>query len=136
MSPIHHDDYLSQVCRNTRHPLVSIDYGKSPEHPYPWALEECFDAYRSVVESGGACIGMNMNLNSTSPTKHGLKKELKIVVMGDSAGGNLAAGLVMKIIEWRDQKKSTGGLELCLPVSVVLAYPCLSFELACWMVGD
>lgn len=117
MSPIHHDDYLSQLSRVCKCPLLSINYGKSPEYAYPWALEECFDAYRTVIESKGAAIGMNLEG----------KRGLQVIVMGDSAGANLATGLIMKIIEWHHSPV------LNLPVSLILIYPCLSFEMACWM---
>lgn len=111
MSPIHHDDNLSQWARSTGSPIISIDYGKAPEYPYPYALEEIFDAYRSILDTNGRCIG----IESEEP--------LKIVVMGDSAGGNLATGLVMKIIDFGCR----------LPSSLILVYPCLSFDIACWM---
>lgn len=104
---------------------MSIDYGKSPEYPYPWALEECFDAYTSINDTHGSVVGLSG------------KKRLKITVIGDSAytiymikcssntksGGNLAVGVVMKAIE----------SESDIPCGLLLIYPCLSFDLNCWM---
>lgn len=40
--------------------------------PYPWAIEEGFDAYRTLMESKGRCIGIKSN-------------KLGIVLTGDSA---------------------------------------------------
>lgn len=81
MSPENHgifnlilDDYLSAWARKTNVPVIAINYGKAPQHPYPYALEEVYDAYRSIVESNGECIG----IKSTRP--------LKIIIGGDSAG--------------------------------------------------
>ena len=85
MSPTNHDDYLSAWSRNIGVPVVSINYGKAPEYPYPWAIEECFDAYRSVVESNGACIGLE-GWFTTDENGNKLKKDpIKIVLIGDSA---------------------------------------------------
>ncbi|KAJ3350641.1 hypothetical protein HDU91_006220 [Kappamyces sp. JEL0680] len=130
MPPICHDDYTSQYARATRKPLVSINYGKAPEYPYPWALEELFDAFRSIVETNGECIGMRGWYGKDANARNVKRKPISITVMGDSAGGNLATGLVMKIIEWQHHP------QIRVPVSLVLVYPCLSFEMACWMSED
>jgi acetyl esterase/lipase len=77
MSPECHDDYVSAWCRNTRKPILSINYGKSPENPYPYALEEVYDAYRAVVLSNGKVLGMS---GWTFPNGLMEKKPIKIVV--------------------------------------------------------
>jgi acetyl esterase/lipase len=85
MTPKHHDDYLSQWARNLNVPVVSLNYGKAPEKPFPWAIEECFDAYRSIVESNGKCIGLE---GKYSIDQKGVKTEkdpIKVVLVGDSA---------------------------------------------------
>jgi len=40
--------------------------------PYPWAIEEGFDAYRTIQETKGRCIGMKSG-------------RLGVVLTGDSA---------------------------------------------------
>lgn len=75
MPPPCHEDALASWAFETKLPIVSIDYGKSPEYPYPWAVEECFDVYKSIVETNGKCVGL------TVPEG----KRLKIVLIGDSA---------------------------------------------------
>jgi acetyl esterase/lipase len=74
MSPPCHTDYLSHwAAQNPGVPIVSIDYGKAPEFPYPWGMEECYDAYRSIVGTNGACIGLSG------------ENDLRIAIVGDSA---------------------------------------------------
>jgi len=85
MNPLHHDDYTGQWSKRLSIPIVSIDYGKAPEHPYPWAVEECFDAYRSIVESNGAVIGIHSQNAAMGSNEHQPHRKLKIVFVGDSA---------------------------------------------------
>lgn len=53
----------------------SVDYRLAPDHPYPAALDDCLAAYRHVL---------------------GLHKPADLVVAGSSAGGNLAAALMLR----------------------------------------
>jgi len=54
-----------------------LDYRLAPEHPYPAALEDALKAYKQILAAG------------ISPQD--------IVVGGESAGGNLAAALLLKV---------------------------------------
>ena len=65
--------------------MLSIDYGKAPEYPYPYAIEECFDAYRNIVETNGACIGLEGWHTIDSNGNKQKKDPIKIVLVGDSA---------------------------------------------------
>jgi hypothetical protein len=51
--------------------LVMLDFRLIPD-PYPWAIEEGFDAYRTIQETKGRCIGMKTG-------------RLGVVLTGDSA---------------------------------------------------
>ncbi len=53
--------------------LVSVDYRLAPEHVWPAAHEDCFAVLSSLLGSGR-----------------------RVVLIGDSAGGNLAAGLALR----------------------------------------
>lgn len=55
--------------------VYTIDYRLAPQHPYPAALDDCVAAYREV-------------LNHADPKD--------IVIAGTSAGGNLAAALLLR----------------------------------------
>lgn len=70
----------------------AVDYRMPPDHPYPAALDDCLDAYRAL-------------LAQRSPGE--------IIVSGGSAGGNLAAALVLRA---RDEG-------LPLPAGVILNTP-------------
>ncbi|KAJ3110320.1 hypothetical protein HDU96_006726 [Phlyctochytrium bullatum] len=127
MPPKCHEDYLSVWARQMRVPIVSIDYGKAPEFPYPYALEECFDAYRAIVESNGAVLGLEgWYVTDKSGRMQARKDPIKVVLIGDSAGGNFVAGVTMKCLEATFTRVPP-------PAGIVLAYPCLDFDMGCWM---
>ena len=71
------------MTEDTRAIVISIDYSLSPEVKHPVALEECFDTLEWVLNHGKALLCANTS---------------KIAVVGDSAGGNLAAALCCKCI--------------------------------------
>lgn len=51
MTPEHHEERLRMWAASSGRPVLSIDYGKAPEYPYPFAIDEAFDTYRVLVES-------------------------------------------------------------------------------------
>jgi acetyl esterase/lipase len=87
MPPRCHDDYASVWARQLKGvPVLSLNYGKAPEFPYPYALEEIYDAYRSIVESNGEAIGMEGWYTTDSETGEKVrKKPIQITFSGDSA---------------------------------------------------
>ena len=126
MSPRTNEDRLLCWAAKTRIPVVSLDYRKAPEYPYPYALNECYDAYSSIVLSKGRCIGLNGNV-----TPH-------VILVGDSAGGNLAAATTLMIIESGNTpaKRMRGQRKLPVPTGLILVYPAMDMNIGNWMSDE
>lgn len=79
--------------------VVSVDYRLAPRHPFPAALDDCFEAW---------------NVMQSSADEWGLDRD-RIAIAGQSAGGGLAAAVVQRIFD-------AGGVQ---PAAQVLMYPML-----------
>lgn len=99
-SPHTHRALLAKLCGRARARGFYLSYRLAPEHPYPAALDDCLDAYRFLLSSG------------VDPHR--------LVIAGDSAGGNLTIGTAMRI---RD-------LGLSLPAALVVLSPVLDATLS------
>lgn len=99
-------DSYTNVCRNmakqTRHIVLSVDYRLAPENPFPSGLEDCYYVAKEVFKSPEL-------LNS---------KEEDITLIGDSAGGNLAAAVSMMA---RDR-------DSFYPKKQILIYPATNYD--------
>jgi acetyl esterase/lipase len=126
MDPRAHDDKLMAWGARTGLPVLALDYKKAPEHPYPYALNECYDTYHTLVATKGQCIGLS---GETMP---------KIVVSGDSAGGNLAVGLILMILQSGSNatRRWQGEASLPVPDGAVLIYPALDMNIGNWMSDE
>ncbi|XP_005093044.1 hormone-sensitive lipase [Aplysia californica] len=93
-----HEVYLRHWAVSLGTPILSIDYSLAPELPFPRALEDCFYAYAWAVRE---CL----QLGSTGE---------KIILVGDSAGGNLAISTAMRAASFGIRR----------PDGIVAAYPC------------
>lgn len=133
MDPRHHEERLRQTAKELQRPVLAVDYCKAPEYPFPYAVEECYDLYRTLFETGGNVIGMSG------------RTTFRVILAGDSAGGNLACGVVLKILEYPQPHirsayaaKAAGGPggvppALPRPIAVILNYPALNFAFTSWM---
>ncbi|KAI0205536.1 alpha/beta-hydrolase [Astrocystis sublimbata] len=126
MDPRCNDDKLLAWAGKTGLPVLALDYQKAPESPYPYALNECFDVYTTIIKTRGRCLGMSG------------RETPKIVVTGDSAGGNLAAAMVLMILETATSKRRPGLVqeELPPPASLILFYPVLDMNIGNWMSDE
>jgi acetyl esterase len=91
-----HDTVCRQIAEATKARVISLQYRLSPETPYPGPLDDCYHGY---------LYALTMRANGGGG----------VMLVGDSAGGNLVAGLAHRL---RDE----GGVK---PLSMVLIYPAL-----------
>jgi acetyl esterase len=75
-----HDGMCRNLCAGTGSVVVSVDYRLAPEHKFPAAPDDCLAATRWAVMNAGA-IGADPG---------------RVIVAGDSAGGNLAAVVALR----------------------------------------
>lgn len=90
-----HDDVCAELCLATGCPVTSVDYRLAPEHTFPADFEDAVGAFNALSDVG-----------------------VPLIVVGDSAGGNLAAAVSHFM---REQPKQ--------PVGQVLIYPGLAGRL-------
>jgi acetyl esterase len=98
-----YDASLSRLANQSNSTIVSVNYQKAPEHPFPTPFDDCYATLLWVI-SNAASLSVNIE---------------NLGVAGDSAGGNLAAAVALKA---RDHQ---------IPLSFqILIYPCndLNFE--------
>ncbi|GAA3313346.1 alpha/beta hydrolase [Arthrobacter ramosus] len=100
-----HDGLCRRLAALTGLPVVAVDYRLAPEHPYPAAIEDSRAALRWLFSAREV---------------HGLEVT-NAVLVGDSAGGQLAAVLAIENAENLDP----------LPVSAqVLIYPMVDLTMS------
>ncbi|CAK56639.1 unnamed protein product (macronuclear) [Paramecium tetraurelia] len=104
MSSRSHQTYTRKWAKNLQVPIFSIDYRKAPESPYPYGLDDCWQAYMFIMNY----IDKYFNI-----------KPKKVVLVGDSAGGNLVAALTIYIIK--------AGARI--PDGILMAYPALCLDI-------
>ncbi|MFT0474617.1 alpha/beta hydrolase [Pseudomonas antarctica] len=92
-----HDFICFELANALQVLVIAIDYRLAPEHPFPAAYEDCRAVWQAIQAGQGP---------------HTINRQ-RLVVMGDSAGGNLAAALCLGL---RDDG-------LPLPQAQVLIYP-------------
>ncbi|KAJ4417124.1 hypothetical protein N0V85_001982 [Neurospora sp. IMI 360204] len=126
MDPRCNDDKLFSWAAKTGLPILSLDYKKAPEFPYPYALNECYDVYSTIIKTKGRCIGLSG------------REVPKIVVTGDSAGGTLATSMTLMIVESGSSpvRRFQGEVDLKVPDSLILFYPALDMNIGSWMSDE
>jgi len=86
-----HDDVCAEICAHTGLLLTAVDYRLAPEHRYPAAFDDAFASYHHVLA----------------------RNQLPVILMGDSAGANLAVSVAHRI---RGQAAQAIGQLLIYPV--------------------
>jgi acetyl esterase len=92
-----HDGICRALCNASGCALVAVDYRLAPEHPFPAAVEDAYAATCWLAENARS-LGCDPR---------------RLAVVGDSAGGNIAAVVAM-------MARDRGGPELALQA---LVYP-------------
>lgn len=88
-----HHVMCQNLAKATQSTVISIEYSLSPEHPYPTALNEVEAVYQWAIRT----------------------QSLPISLCGDSAGGNLMAGLIVRLNQHNQP----------LPQECIFIYPAL-----------
>lgn len=76
-----HDNLARYLSSQAKAIVVSVEYLNAPEGKFPLSLEQCYDALTWIFEHGS---------EFSANTK-------KIAVVGDSAGGNMAAAICLMV---------------------------------------
>jgi len=91
-----HDDVCAELCERTGYEVVSVDYRLAPEHLHPASSDDAYAAFEWAAKTYAQ----------------------PIVLSGDSAGGNLAAGVAQRA---RGHARA--------PIGQVLIYPGLGGDI-------
>jgi acetyl esterase len=89
-----HDALCRKLSKELDCTVIAIEYRLAPENPYPAGLNDVEDLYQHLLKN-----------NSHE----------RLILAGDSAGGNLSAALLVRLIESKKQ----------LPKQLILIYPAL-----------
>ncbi len=71
---------LSKLSNTLEAIVVDVDYRLAPEHPYPAGMEDCYDGLKWIWDHG-----KSLQIDTS-----------RIGLMGESAGGGLAASIAIK----------------------------------------
>ena len=94
-----HSAWASDICVDANVTVILVDYRLAPEHPYPAAFDDCVASVDWIIEH---CETLFIDRN-------------RIVLYGDSAGGNLCAAISL-------HESVTNRNRIC---GQVLVYPAL-----------
>ena len=75
-----YDASLARLANQSGATIISVNYQKAPEHPFPIPFDDCYATLLWVIANASA-----LNIDPR-----------KIGVAGDSAGANLASGVAIK----------------------------------------
>ncbi|KAE8387750.1 Alpha/Beta hydrolase protein [Aspergillus alliaceus] len=88
MDPCTHRDPVAQLSKKTGAPVLSVRYRLAPQHPFPSALVDALVAYLTLIAPPPGSF-------------HAPVPASKIILSGDSAGGNLCLVLLQTILTLR-----------------------------------
>jgi hormone-sensitive lipase len=83
MSSASHRNYLYRWAKSLNMIIFSIDYRLAPQDPFPAAIDDIWQAYNWIINYSESLLGIPLD---------------KIVLAGDSAGGNFVMSLALRTI--------------------------------------
>lgn len=89
-----YDGVVRQIAALTGLRCLSVDYGLSPEHPFPMPLEDCVAAVRWAAKEGRE-LGIDAD---------------RLTILGDSAGANLALATCLALRDGGESLLRSAGL--------------------------
>ncbi|CAD8068713.1 unnamed protein product [Paramecium primaurelia] len=104
MSSSSHQNYTREWANQLGIPIFSVDYSLAPKYRYPQAVDDCWQAYHWILNH----LQYHFNI-----------KPKKIILAGDSAGGNLCCALTGLAIKF--------GIKV--PDGLLLSYPVLDLKM-------
>ena len=102
-----HQNYIRKWALQSCTPILCVDYRLAPEFPFPCALDDVWQTYMWVVNHAEQFLGI---------------RPRKIILAGDSAGGNLVMGCALRALE----------LGVRPPDGLLLAYPAINISPAAY----
>ena len=104
LSPLSHENYIRKIVNKTGIATLSVDYRLSPEYSFPFALDDIYQIYIWLIENGETDLNLRIK---------------NIILLGDSAGGNLILSLVSILL--------IRGIKL--PNLIILTYPSVKMNI-------
>ena len=77
------ENFVREICNKINIPILGFDYASAPDHPYPEGLNDIFQVYMWILDHCEKELGF---------------KPEKIIITGDSSGGNYVLALTFLII--------------------------------------
>jgi acetyl esterase/lipase len=108
MHPREHANYLGVWSQKLEVAVLAPNYKKAPENKFPAGLQDCLDTFLFVT-SGRPEVKELLGFHPK-----------KVLLTGDSAGGNLAASVTIALNEIR---RNNGKNVIKMPTAIVAQYP-------------
>jgi len=111
-------DFLAQKYAKQSYVFLSVDYRLAPENPFPDGLRDCYAAVKWVCSPAARGI-----------IPHDCDPLSKLVLMGDSAGGNFAliVGQLLRDELTAEMTPAADEMKKARARHLVLVYPALHF---------
>lgn len=98
-------EYASRLAETVRGDCITVDYRLAPDHPYPAALDDAIDAYRSLLARGVPASS--------------------ILLSGESSGGGLAVALAL-LLKTAGDPLPAGIIGVCPFTDLTLSGPSIT----------